>query len=123
LNGSTDSAAKPPEQSTSVLSRGAKLDNDKPRVDLVDGEWLLGVADILTFGAKKYEVNNWRKGISWSRVISAAFRHLIAIARGEDYDAETGKPHAWHLSCCAMFLSWYLKNRPEFDDRYKTISV
>ena len=110
---------KPQPPTTSGLSEGTKLDGEKPRLDLVDSDWITGVAEILTFGAKKYAAHNWRKGIYWSRVIAAAFRHLLAIARGEDFDTETGKPHSLHLSCCAMFLHWYLTHRPEFDDRYK----
>lgn len=100
---------------------GTKFDDEKPRMDLLDGEWLEGVADVLTFGANKYAAHNWRRGISYSRLIAAAYRHLGAINRGEDIDPESGKPHVDHLSCCLMFLSWHMKNRKEFDDRYKHV--
>jgi hypothetical protein len=101
-------------------SSGSKYDNDKPRMDLLDPDWLEGVADVLTFGAQKYAAHNWRGGIVYSRLIAAAYRHLGAINRGEDIDPESGKPHAYHLSCCVMFLSWMMKNRKDLDDRYKT---
>jgi len=101
------------------LIQGTKFDDEKPCMDLLDGEWLLDVAGVMTFGKKKYAAHNWRKGMDWSRVIGAAYRHLTAINQGQDLDPETGKPHAAHLSCCAMFLNWYLKHRTEFDNRYK----
>jgi len=88
-------------------------------MNLLDAQWLRDVAQVMTFGAGKYAPHNWRKGINFSRVISAAYRHLTAINAGEDTDPETGLPHSAHLSCCAMFINWYLKNRTEFDDRYK----
>lgn len=98
---------------------GMKFDADKPLVDLIDADALEELAKVLTFGAKKYAPHNWRKGISYRRLIAAAFRHLLAIMRGEDRDLETGLPHAAHLMCCAMFLIWNMKHKPELDDRWK----
>lgn len=98
---------------------GQKFDTDKPMVDLLDVEWLLGTAQVLTFGAKKYDKHNWRKGISYTRLIAAALRHLFAIMRGEDVDAESGLKHVHHLSCCIMFLSYMMDHRPDLDDRWK----
>lgn len=105
---------KPIEQSS-----GRKDDQEKPRTDLLDTEWLLGVSEVLTFGARKYAAHNWRGGISYSRLIGAALRHLFAIMRGEDNDPESGLPHTAHLSCCIMFLYWMMIHRKDLDDRYK----
>ena len=98
---------------------GLKYDTSKPRMDLIDFQALEGLADVLTFGAKKYAAHNWRKGISYSRLIAAMLRHLAAIQRGEDIDPESGLPHADHIGCCWMFLSNMMKTRPDLDDRYK----
>ena len=98
---------------------GVKYDGDKPPMHLLDAEFLEGVASVLGFGATKYVANNWRSGIAASRLISAAYRHLGAINRGEDLDEESGLPHTYHLGCCVMFLASVLKNRPDMDDRYK----
>lgn len=98
---------------------GLKYDNNKPRMDLLDWTALEGVARVLTFGAQKYEANNWRKGLEYSRVMGAMLRHLAAIQRGEDIDPESGEPHIDHLGCCWMFLSNFMKTRPDLDDRYK----
>ncbi len=96
-----------------------KADSNKPRVDLIDAEWLEGIGYVLKFGADKYADHNWRRGFKFSRLIAACFRHLLAIMRGEDVDPESGLPHVHHLSCSVMFLAWHLKHKPELDDRWK----
>lgn len=101
-----------------MTSEGLKYDQQKPRMDLLDANWLESVASVLTFGAKKYAANNWRNGIAVSRLIAASYRHLGAINRGEDIDPESGLRHVDHLGCCVMFLSEMLKQE-KFDDRYK----
>lgn len=98
---------------------GLKFDQQKARTDLLDASFLEAVSEILHFGAHKYAAHNWRKGIVVSRLIAASLRHLFAIMRGEDIDAETGKPHTAHLGCCVMFLHWTLQNRKDLDDRWK----
>ena len=102
-----------------ALDVGLKYDNEKPRMDLLDANFLEGVASVLTFGANKYAAHNWRKGINVSRLIAASYRHLGAINRGENLDSESGLSHAYHLGCCIMFLSTMLETRPDLDDRYK----
>lgn len=98
---------------------GTKHDQDKSRVDLIDPEFLEGLGNVLRFGANKYSPHNWRGGIKYSRLIGAAFRHLMALSKGEDMDAESGLGHVFHLACCVMFLSWHLSHKPELDDRFK----
>ncbi len=61
---------------------GSKYDGEKPRMDLLDADFLEGVAEVLTFGARKYAAHNWRGGIHYSRLIAALYRHLGAINRG-----------------------------------------
>jgi hypothetical protein len=98
---------------------GIKFDQEKPPVQLLDPLALEGVARVLDFGAKKYAAHNWRGGLSYSRLLGAALRHIFAIIRGEDNDPESGLPHVDHLGCCWMFLSNMMKTRPDMDDRYK----
>lgn len=97
---------------------GLKYDKEKPPMALLDSNYLEGVARVLGFGANKYHAHNWRNGINVSRLVSAAYRHLGAINKGEDIDSESGLPHVYHLGCCNMFLAEMLK-RPEQDDRYR----
>lgn len=99
--------------------KGAKHDGAKTRLELVDAIAIEGLGDVLTFGAKKYAAHNWRGGIEYSRILGALKRHLSAIERGEDIDPESGLPHVDHLGCCWMFLSNFMKTRPDLDDRWK----
>lgn len=97
---------------------GSKFDKGKARMDLLDSEWLEGVANILSFGAEKYAPNNWRNGIECSRLYAAAMRHLTAWNKGENIDKESGLSHLHHAACCLMFLSWTVEHHPDLDDRY-----
>lgn len=98
---------------------GTKFDDSKPPIALVDAEFIEGVARVLGFGANKYAPDNWRNGISYRRLISAAYRHLGAINKGEEIDNESGLPHVYHLGCCVMFLASMMNHRPDMDDRWK----
>lgn len=110
-----DAAEARPER----WARARKDDAAKPRTDLLSPDALMGLARVLAFGAEKYEENNWRKGLAWSRVIGAAQRHLLAFQAGEDVDPESGLPHVDHLLCCCMFLSEYQKRATGTDDRWR----
>lgn len=102
---------------------GTKHDGEKVRLDLLSSEWITGVGDVLTFGAKKYEAHNWRKGIQLSRLLGACLRHVFAFLKGEDKDPETGLLHLYHASCCLMFASeLYIISPEKVDDRFKVVS-
>jgi hypothetical protein len=112
--------AEADKQASKILtSVGVKFDQDKPRTDLLDPLALEGLSKVLAFGAKKYAANNWRGGISYTRLLGAALRHTFAILRGEDLDPESGLPHVDHLGCCWMFASNMMKTRPDMDDRWQ----
>ncbi len=98
---------------------GIKHDENKPRMDLLSTVWIEGVANVLTFGARKYDAHNWRKGLARSRLLGACLRHIFSYLSGEDYDKETGLLHLHHASCCLMFASELHVTRPDLDDRYK----
>lgn len=101
-------------------AQGVKFDGQKPRMDLLDSFAIEELARVLTFGAKKYDSHNWRKGIAKGRLIAAALRHLFAYLKGEDKDPESGLSHVAHAMCCCMFLLG-LEHRTDLDDRYKEI--
>lgn len=61
-------------------------------------------AEVLTFGARKYKPNNWRKCSDTGRYLAAAIRHGKAILQGEDTDEESGLMHAAHLATNVMYL-------------------
>jgi hypothetical protein len=97
-----------------------KFDEHKARIELVDPLAIEGLAKVLEFGAKKYAVDNWRNGFNYTRIIGSLERHLNAIKRGEDVDPESGLPHIDHVGCNWMFLSFFMKERTDLDDRWYT---
>jgi hypothetical protein len=72
---------------------------------------------VLQFGADKYEVDNWKKGLPYTEISNSLLRHLIAFLSKETLDSESQLPHTAHILANAMFLAWMEKNRTEFDDR------
>lgn len=101
-------------------TEGLKNDMGKTELALLPFEAVEEVGKVLTFGALKYEAHNWRKGMAWSRMLSAALRHIFAFARGEDLDPESGLSHLAHAACCILFLLSYTLNGGGHDDRYKS---
>jgi len=100
--------------------QGIKHDKEKPTAALLPGKALLKVAEVLDFGARKYAANNWRGGILYSRLLSAAERHLLALNDGEELDPETSLPHEAHAICELLFLlQLKLEQRADLDDSYK----
>lgn len=97
---------------------GKKYDGEKPRTDLLSTLAMEEVAKVLAFGAKKYDAHNWRRGMSWSRLLGALLRHTFAFMRGQDYDGETGLSHMAHAMCCSMFLLEYHLVQNGSDDRW-----
>jgi len=99
--------------------KGKKYDGGKPMVQLLSPVAMTKIAEVMTFGAKKYGPDNWRQGIAWTRVLGALLRHVFAYLGGQDKDPETGLSHLAHAGCCAMFLLEYEETHREKDDRYK----
>lgn len=90
------------------MSEGKKFDQDKTRLDLVYPQFVENVGKVLTFGAKKYEPNNWQKVEDpVNRYYAAALRHLIAWREGEKIDPESGLSHLAHAACNLMFLQYF----------------
>lgn len=111
------------------LSGGYKADEDKIRMDLIPPEFVFALAQVLTFGAKKYADRNWEKGMSYSRIFGALMRHMWAWWGGKkptsksfllgDLDPETSFSHLWHAACCIAFLVTFEERRmTQWDDRY-----
>lgn len=84
---------------------GVKYDSEKPRWDLLPIEPIEQVVGVLTYGAKKYDDENWRKVANQrSRYYAAALRHIVAWWKGEKLDPESGYHHLAHAMCCLIFL-------------------
>lgn len=97
-------------------SEGVKFDSKKLRMDLIPSVALEELAKVLTYGAEKYDANNWTKGIDYSRLYAACLRHLLAYKSGQSTDAESGISHLSHALCNIVFLIWHSSNRPDLND-------
>ncbi len=91
--------------SADVAAAGVKHDGGKARWDLLPLRAAGAVVDVLTFGARKYDDENWRRVPRLRRrYFAAALRHLVAWRMGERLDAESGLPHLAHAATCLFFL-------------------
>jgi len=91
--------------SQNATTGGRKFDGGKPQYGLLPPLALKATVEILTFGAEKYEPDNWKRvPDSKRRYFDAMQRHLWAWKQGEQNDQETGKNHLAHAMCCLMFL-------------------
>jgi hypothetical protein len=74
--------------------------------ELMEPEFILQIARILAFGAKKYSRDNWKECDDPSRYMGALLRHALAFHGGETTDPETDQSHLAHVAVNAMFLWW-----------------
>jgi deoxycytidylate deaminase len=87
-----------------VIEEFIKFDGDKLRPDLVPISSINALAEVLTFGARKYKPNNWRNNKDLSRYEAAMWRHWLKYLEGEMHDKESGMPHLWHAMTNMAFL-------------------
>ena len=86
------------------IMEGRKYDGNKAKLYLLPPKSILEVGKVLTYGAEKYDAENWRKVDDLqNRYTSAALRHIFAHMDGEADDQETGLSHLAHAMCCLLF--------------------
>lgn len=91
-------------------SGGRKFDSGKLRWDLYMFDVAEDVVEILTYGAAKYDPNNWQK-VDIERYKAAFMRHYVAWLLGEERDKESGLTHLAHAGCNLMFMAWIEKHK------------
>lgn len=100
---------------------GGQKGQKESQLGAIDPLALTELGKVAGFGARKYERANFLKGYAWSLTLDALFRHLLALAAGEDRDPESGHLHAshamWH---CATLTSFTLRGLGT-DDRLKYV--
>ena len=96
--------------------KAIKHDQEKPKLSMVPPELVESVAQVMMYGADKYGRDNWRQGMEHSRYLDAAYRHLHALIKGEEFDPESGLPHLAHTACNLAFLLYYKEHSIGIDD-------
>jgi hypothetical protein len=97
--------------------RALRYNEGKPQWSLVDFDALEGLVRVLEAGLDEYPKDNWKKGMPTLEICESILRHTFAYMRGEDIDPKSGEWHSDHIQSNAMFLSYMMKYRPEFDNR------
>ena len=84
---------------------------------------ILEVSKHFEEGAKKYERDNWKKGIPVERYIDSALRHYMKYLRG-DKDEPHDRAFVWNLMCCIWEVDHHkpegavvLEDEDKTDDR------
>ena len=105
---------------TDLHAMGVKDDSNKPRLDLVLGDFataLWGVGLVGTYGANKYTDRGWHEvdnGIE--RYSNALLRHYLNFKSGETDDKESNLPHLAHLAWNALaILQLYMEKQYKLD--------
>lgn len=94
-----------------------RFNQGKRKWALVDFKSLEPMVEVLEFGENKYESWNWTRGQEISSLCESLLRHTFAFLDGEDLDPESKLSHVGHMMSNLMFISYILREKPEFDDR------
>ncbi len=87
-----------------------KFDRGKSRIDLIPGEALDALGDVLAYGCAKYAEDSWKLvPDAKKRYMAALGRHYAALLRGEVVDEESGRPHIEHLLTNAAFVTYFTR--------------
>lgn len=93
------------KKSQNATTGGRKFDGGKLRYGLIPPLAQAEMVKVLTFGAEKYEPDNWKKvPDSLNRYFDALERHIWAWKMGEQIDPESNIHHLAHAMCCLAFL-------------------
>lgn len=91
-----------------------RYNQNKTMYDLIPWEWERALAEIFTFGAKKYAPHNWKKSLNTTdhaQVVqdrlASARRHIAAWQSGERDDPESKVHHLAQASWNLLMIFWY----------------
>jgi DNA-directed RNA polymerase subunit RPC12/RpoP len=102
-----------------VAKTATKHDSGKPDLALLPKVFLDETAKALMLGERKYSRYNYTAGFEYSRLISAAMRHLTQFNDGEETDIESGLSHLGHASACIAMLLHTIELGTAKDNRLK----
>lgn len=92
-----------------MFVKDSKNNFDKIKFELIDPNFNNDFAKVLTIGAKKYGIDNYKRASKKDQkeYIGAIHRHLNSWERGYKFDHETKLNHMAHISANAMFLYYF----------------
>lgn len=84
-------------------------------MELIPAEAYEALAEVLTYGAKKYNPNSWQTiDQPIERYSGALLRHYTEFLKDpKSVDKESGILHVRHMFCNAMFLSCFIDKKEE----------
>lgn len=87
---------------------GTKNDNNKLRYSLVPARSLKKIIEVLEYGAKKYQEDNWKYlSNAKKRYIDAALRHIYVHLEGSSFDDESKLEHLAHAASSLLFALYF----------------
>lgn len=106
----------------SKKSEGLRHNAGKNPLELVPETAIFALGKCLEAGAKKYERENWRRGLKVSSLIGCLERHMgkFKSPHISDIDPEDQLHHIMKVMINAAFILEMLIDRPDLDDRYKS---
>ena len=104
------------------MERATRHNEGKLRWSLVDFNSFSPMVKVLEFGAKKYGIDNWKKGLYTTQICESMLRHIFAYLDGENLDEDSGLSHIGHIQANSMFLGFMDLKIPQFDDRRQVIA-
>ena len=97
-------------------NQNIKADAGKPQLTLVPRQIIFDIAEVRSYGLRKYGKKESWKQVEIERYRDATFRHFMAyLDDPQGVDEESGLPHLWHLACNIAFLCELEKKHSEFD--------
>lgn len=109
----SEKCATPPEA-------GVRDDGGKMKWHLIPVPALLALCKVFHGGAIKYNDDNWRKGLKYSRIYRSMISHFMKwLASDSSYDKELGTHHlmmvAW--GCFVLYMYEVIYKFVDLDDR------
>ena len=81
-------------------------------VQHLNADFIVEMARVLAFGAKKYGANNWTQAPEAEArdiYLNALIRHVLAYATGDQHCVKDGQYHLAQIAVNAMFLFYFDK--------------
>jgi len=74
--------------------------------DWASPELIIPLIEVMRFGAKKYEKDNWKREMDYVDALDSLCRHVRKMAMGEMIDQESHLEHVGHILCNVLF-AWH----------------